>query len=258
MENYTSLIYGGLSDISVSTVVFGGARRVFGDRAKHGYRDKLIKFDIADSESEKLSAINLKPQIHFGKNESDEGIKNKIIRKKQAPKVDKRITTLLKAKTKQLLEYMAKEYKIQEPMELALIELIATLTKRREKPVDIDGEIGFLLDKVGDKYFQVVPSSEKVPRTLRYLAKSLLSEADELKIASEPELIDPEFPELSESLKNKIDNWSQPDDDNQSNHIKALIAKEGSLVEYVSELEKYYIDVARDLKTLIALFDAKT
>lgn len=243
-EENSARIYGGLDHIPTQIVVMGGKKVVFGGNAKDGYRLKLINLKHKDN---KMDAIGFNQSIRFGDNEYDDGTRSKIIQRSNTPKIDKRLTDRLSADTKRFVAYLAKEYSIQEPMDRALIELIKMLVAKNKEPIDIDGSIGFLLDKIGDQYFRVAPSAEKVPRTLKYLASSLL--VGEKMSVKEPELINPTYPLISAELKKRIDEWPQPSDEAEA--IQSLMDKEGAIIEYIDTLEQYYVDTAKDLMTIV-------
>jgi hypothetical protein len=242
-ENNDERIYGGLDHIPTQTIVMGGRKAIFGGNAKDGYRLKLINLKYKDN---KMDAIGFNQSIRFGTNEYDDGTRSKIIQR-TIPKIDKRISDRLAADTKRFISYMAKEYNIQDALDNALIELIKILVAKKNEPVSIDGSIGFLLDKIGEKYFRIVPSAEKVPRTLKYLATSLLD--GEKMTVKEPELINPVYPSVPSDLKKTIDEWPQPSD--ESSAIKSLMDKEGMMIEYIDVLEQYYVDTAKDIMTIV-------
>lgn len=243
VEENNARIYGGLDHISTQIIVMGGKKAVFGGNAKDGYRLKLINLKHKDN---KMDAIGFNQSIRFGNNEYDDGTRSKIIRRVDVPKIDKRLTDRLSADTKRFIAYMAKEYSIQEPMDSALIELTKILVSKNSEPINIDGSIGFLLDKIGEKHFRIVPSSEKVPRTLKFLVSTLL--VGEKMVVKEPELINPTYPLVPEELKNRIDNWPQPND--EASAIQSLMDKEGAMIDYIDSLEQYYVDTAKDLMSI--------
>jgi len=126
--------------------------------------------------------------------------------------------------------------------------------------VKIDGDIGYTLDKVrnGEKFFKISTDHKnwpnKISKVVEELGNILIKEKmNGTKKMQEgwtlPTLINPKYPQLSSEIKNKMRKNIKLSNNSVKDYVEAIIIRENNLLNHVDDIEKYYIDSAKDINS---------
>jgi hypothetical protein len=258
-------IVGGIGEINVQSIMHGGNERVVGGSAKSEGRDKILHLKHVPNDTKKMLAIiNMARPVVFGNIEYDDGKTDKL---KHGPKTIEPDAALISALTERLqlsaenvVNRLAREYKLTEPVYWALTDLIQLLLRRiknrREnmRSIKVNGDIGGILDRVrnGETYFKIATDRKDWPSNITGVVQELLDilrrDRESQGMWNEPDIKYPEWPKICSKNIDAMAQISKKTYTSIKQYVEAIILREHVMIEHMDAIEMYYIKTARDIK----------
>jgi hypothetical protein len=259
--DYDSIV-GGIGEPLADTITHGGVAHVVNGYAKAGCRDKLIQLKHVPNDTPMLIAIiGISQPLVFGRIDYDDGEEKMIISRKASrttpdEALESKLREILTATPAKLEAFLVSMYKLHEPMIRALLEVIELLIHhshtKKTRVIKIDGEIGWLLDRIpdGGAYFEIDTDGQGASTLADVLERALdglecLASVDDANV----QLIRPTWPEISNEAINKLDELAKGDMPSIRAYVEAIVMRECALVDHMDAVEQYYADIARDIQT---------
>ena len=271
--NYDSII-GGIGEIPVDTIKYGGMDMAVGGVSKSENRNKLLQLKYIENDTKKLlSIIGMSRPVIFGEIDYDDGKKKSLNPASNQTDSETALINKLKSRLNMpvadVILLLTTEYKLQEPLKIALTELIGALLKclKNKRPnmraIKIDGDIGEILDKVsnGESYFKIATDHKEWPNSLQSIIIELLNELK--KEINKNENIDkplsnPKWPELDKKTKKALTSTIVKKNNTIRDYVESIVIREHNLMDYMDSIESYFIQSAKDIQEYIKILSAPT
>jgi hypothetical protein len=281
LSTTSSIIAGGI-DVEGDTIISGGQERVVGENVKWNIRNKFLRLKYLSNtsntnEKELLKIVGLKLPLTFNKKLTfyDDG-KDMPVKSFGKSNSDKHVKAMevlherLDDSIKTIVNRLIIEYNLRAPLFWVLGDIVKFLAviNRKKKPdskkIKISPEMAELMEKIwhGKDYFRYVVNSDDVPKDMIDLMLYMLETIEKNKPPRgkwvEPvlEIIKyPRMPDIKEHIdaeKKKLTQKIKTIDDSEvvGEYILTILTIENILTDYMDEIEKYFIHLAKNMSKI--------
>jgi hypothetical protein len=265
-------IVGGVGKIDVEVIMHGGNEMVIGGSSKYEGRNKIIHLKYVPNNTKKLLAIiHMARPVVFGNLQYNDGKTGKI---NTGPMMDEPGVALLKSLNERLnrppekvVDALAHEYKLVEPVYWAFTDLIQLLLRhiKNKRPnmrsIKINGDIGGILDRVrdGDTFFKIATDHKDWPTNIVGVVQELLEvlrrERTPNGVWNDPKHDKSKWPELDSENKMAMLNIAKKKYKTIRNYVEAIVMREHVLINHMDDVEMYYINIAKGVKKYTTALD---
>jgi hypothetical protein len=283
LSTTANLIAGGI-EVGGDTIISGGRERVVGQNTKWYMRNKFLqmkhisKSSTAD-EKALLKIVGLKLPLTFGKkmefyddDKDDMPVKSK---KKNSSGKHIKVMEVLKERLDDSADTITKrlitEYNLRAPLFWVLgdiVKFLAVVHKKKKpdsKKIKISPDMAVLIEKIwnGKNYFSYVVNSDDVPSNMMELMLYMLEIIKKIKPPMgkwvDPQLEMIKYPVIGDNIKQKIEEEKEKINKTNKNiddicvvkeYIFTILTIENILIEFIDELEKYFIHLAKNMRKI--------
>jgi hypothetical protein len=276
----SDIIAGGI-DVNTDSLTIGGKEYVVGENAKWHMRNKFLAFKHRSDTAEKniLKIININIPITFSKKNyySDGGdmpIKTETeidsdVHIKRMRALEHRISEDID----DIVHRLELEYNLYSPLLWVISDMLKftvnVYKNKCSKKVNVSPEVASYIDKIwkygpSDKYVEV--EHHNIMDLILDIMELIKKSDDYTNDWTEPVLEDTPYPcwcsisktdimvkilEERHNLKLKISTNSYTEKEIVSEYVFTLLCIENIVIDYVYDLEKYYIGVAKNMSKIL-------